>query len=168
MISAKIFLDGAISLVYDKNTNWIGSMFQGLSRKHRTIRFGQGGGWSNGRTARFTPMQSRFESGSPINPNKRGRGVPAPRPLIKNPGIWPPEHDHPVHIARTAWTFQSPAHRQSRNPWIGPVNILSPDQQANVIGALTEGCSIRAIERLTGIHRDTIMRLAVCGKTGKF
>jgi hypothetical protein len=83
MISAKIFLDGAISLVYDKDTNWIGSMFQGLSRKHRTIRFGQGGRWSNGRTARFTPMQSRFESGSPINPNKRGRGVPAPRPLIK-------------------------------------------------------------------------------------
>jgi hypothetical protein len=66
-----------------------------------------------------------------------------------------------VHIARTARTFQSPAHRQSRNPWIGPVNILSPDQQVNVIAALTEGCSIRAVERLTDIHRDTIMRLGV-------
>ncbi len=41
------------------------------------------------------------------------------------------------------------------------MNILSLDQQANVIGALTEGCSIRAVERLTGIHRDTIMRLGV-------
>ncbi len=86
-------------------------MFQGVSKKHRTIRFGPGGGWSNGRTARFTARQSRFESGSPINPNKRGRGVPAPRPLIKNPGIWPHEDDRPVHIARTARTFRSPAHR---------------------------------------------------------
>jgi IS1 family transposase len=36
---------------------------------------------------------------------------------------------------------------------------LSKDQQIQVIGCLTEGMSIRAIERLTGIHRDTIMRL---------
>ncbi len=36
---------------------------------------------------------------------------------------------------------------------------LSRDQQIQVIGCLTEGMSIRAIERLTGIHRDTIMRL---------
>ncbi len=40
------------------------------------------------------------------------------------------------------------------------MNILSPDQQVNVIAALTECCSIRAVERLTRIHRDTIMRLA--------
>src|SRR5947209_4293374 len=40
-----------------------------------------------------------------------------------------------------------------------PMNILSRDQQSQVIGALTEGLSIRAIERMTGIHRDTIMRL---------
>jgi IS1 family transposase len=39
------------------------------------------------------------------------------------------------------------------------MNRLSLDQQATVIAALTEGCSIRAVERLTGIHRDTIMRL---------
>jgi IS1 family transposase len=37
----------------------------------------------------------------------------------------------------------------------------SRDQQIQVIGCLTEGMSIRAIERLTGIHRDTIMRLGV-------
>ncbi len=41
------------------------------------------------------------------------------------------------------------------------MNILSRDQQIAVISALTEGCSIRATERLTGIHRDTIMRLGV-------
>jgi len=40
-------------------------------------------------------------------------------------------------------------------------NILSRDQQIAAISALTEGCSIRATERLTGIHRDTIMRPGV-------
>lgn len=39
------------------------------------------------------------------------------------------------------------------------MNFLSRDQQIQVIGCLTEGMSIRATERLTGIHRDTIMRL---------
>ena len=42
---------------------------------------------------------------------------------------------------------------------IGVMSLLSRDQQIQVIGCLTEGMSIRAIERLTGIHRDTIMRL---------
>ena len=41
------------------------------------------------------------------------------------------------------------------------MNILSIEQQIAAIAALTEGCSIRATERLTGIHRDTIMRLGV-------
>jgi IS1 family transposase len=40
-------------------------------------------------------------------------------------------------------------------------NILSPDKQDAVISALAEGNSIRSIERMTGIHRDTIMRLGV-------
>jgi IS1 family transposase len=39
------------------------------------------------------------------------------------------------------------------------MSLLSRDQQIQVIGCLTEGMSIRAIERLTRIHRDTIMRL---------
>lgn len=39
------------------------------------------------------------------------------------------------------------------------MNILSRDQQIQIIAALTEGMSIRAVERLTGVHRDTIMRL---------
>jgi IS1 family transposase len=41
------------------------------------------------------------------------------------------------------------------------MNKLSMEKQVNVISALTEGCSIRSIERMTGIHRDTIMRLGV-------
>lgn len=41
------------------------------------------------------------------------------------------------------------------------MNILPRDKQIAVIGALAEGCSIRATERLTGVHRDTIMRLSV-------
>jgi len=38
-------------------------------------------------------------------------------------------------------------------------DILSRDKQIEIIAALTEGMSIRSVERLTGIHRDTIMRL---------
>lgn len=40
-------------------------------------------------------------------------------------------------------------------------NVLNTDKQIAVIGALAEGSSIRSIERLTGVHRDTIMRLGV-------
>jgi IS1 family transposase len=40
-------------------------------------------------------------------------------------------------------------------------NVLSIDKQIQIIGALAEGSSIRAIERMTGVHRDTIMRLGV-------
>ena len=40
-------------------------------------------------------------------------------------------------------------------------NVLNTDKQIAVIGALTEGSSIRSIERITGVHRDTIMRLGV-------
>ncbi|HTB97136.1 MAG TPA: hypothetical protein VK716_09030 [Terracidiphilus sp.] len=40
-------------------------------------------------------------------------------------------------------------------------NVLPKDKQIQVIAALAEGSSIRAIERMTGIHRDTIMRLGV-------
>ena len=41
------------------------------------------------------------------------------------------------------------------------MNKLKLDAQVKVIGALVEGCSIRSVERMTGIHRDTIMRLSV-------
>ena len=41
------------------------------------------------------------------------------------------------------------------------MNLLPFDKQVAAIAALTEGCSIRATERLTSVHRDTIMRLGV-------
>ena len=44
-------------------------------------------------------------------------------------------------------------------PW--PVNRLKPDKQAAVISALVEGVSVRSTERMTGVHRDTIIRLMV-------
>ena len=40
-------------------------------------------------------------------------------------------------------------------------NVLQLDKKIAVIGALAEGNSICSIERLTRIHRDTIMRLDV-------
>jgi IS1 family transposase len=44
-------------------------------------------------------------------------------------------------------------------------NILPTEKKIAVIAALAEGSSIRSIERMTGVHRDTIMRLGV--KTGQ-
>jgi hypothetical protein len=55
---------------------------------------------------------------------------------------------------------------QARNSRIGPVDILSLEQQTTIIAALCDGCSIRAVERMTGVHRDTIMRLGVRVGTG--
>lgn len=40
-------------------------------------------------------------------------------------------------------------------------NHLSKDKQIAITAALAEGNSIRSIERMTGVHRDTIMRLGV-------
>jgi IS1 family transposase len=40
-------------------------------------------------------------------------------------------------------------------------NVLNNDKQIAIIGQLAEGSSIRSIERITGVHRDTIMRLGV-------
>ena len=40
-------------------------------------------------------------------------------------------------------------------------NVLNTDKQIAVISMLAEGCSLRAIERITGVHRDTVMRLGV-------
>jgi hypothetical protein len=40
-------------------------------------------------------------------------------------------------------------------------NVLSIEKQVAIISALAEGSGIRQIERMTGVHRDTIMRLGV-------
>lgn len=36
---------------------------------------------------------------------------------------------------------------------------LTTERKAQVVGALVEGSSIRSVERMTGIHRDTILKL---------
>jgi len=40
-------------------------------------------------------------------------------------------------------------------------NVLPTEKKIAIIGSLCEGSSIRSIERMTGLHRDTIMRLGV-------
>jgi IS1 family transposase len=40
-------------------------------------------------------------------------------------------------------------------------NILPTEKKVMAVSMLAEGSSIRAIERITGVHRDTIMRLGV-------
>src|ERR1035441_648831 len=45
-------------------------------------------------------------------------------------------------------------------------NVLNTDKQIAVIAALAEGSSIRSIERMTGIQRDTIMLLGVKVRQG--
>jgi IS1 family transposase len=40
-------------------------------------------------------------------------------------------------------------------------NVLKMEKQAAVISMLVEGASVRSIERVTGVHRDTILRLMV-------
>src|SRR6202035_1669948 len=41
------------------------------------------------------------------------------------------------------------------------MNKLKSEKKEAVISALVEGNSIRSTERMTGVHRDTIMRLLV-------
>ncbi|MDQ7815983.1 MAG: hypothetical protein RDU14_03095 [Melioribacteraceae bacterium] len=46
------------------------------------------------------------------------------------------------------------------------MNKLSIGKQILILQSLVEGNSIRSIERISGVHRDTIMRLLV--STGNF
>lgn len=41
------------------------------------------------------------------------------------------------------------------------MNVLPVEKQTQVVAALTEGCSIRATERLTNVNRNTIMSLSL-------
>ena len=45
------------------------------------------------------------------------------------------------------------------------MNTLSVEEKVRVIAALVEGNSIRSVERMTGVHRDTTMRLLL--RTGQ-
>lgn len=40
-------------------------------------------------------------------------------------------------------------------------NVLSLEKQVQIISALGEGSGIPQIERMTGVHRDTMSRLGV-------
>lgn len=67
-----------------------------------------------------------------------------------------------IHIANLPLDYQLGAQAvRSNPPWIDPMNILPLDRQVAVIAGLCEGLSIRSTERLTGVHRDTIMRLGM-------
>lgn len=48
---------------------------------------------------------------------------------------------------------------------VHPVNKLDARTQEAVLSALVEGASVRSVERMTGVHRDTIIRLMV--RTGQ-
>ena len=41
------------------------------------------------------------------------------------------------------------------------MNVLKAEKKLAVISALTEGCSIRSIVRMTGVHKKTVMKLLV-------
>jgi hypothetical protein len=43
------------------------------------------------------------------------------------------------------------------------MNILSLEKKTLILSQLVEGTSVRSIERITGVHRDTILRLMVSG-----
>jgi IS1 family transposase len=57
------------------------------------------------------------------------------------------------------------AHRfEEGNPLVA--NVLSDELRLRVLAALVDGNSIRAVERMTEVHRDTIMRFGVLVGTG--
>src|SRR5580704_6415966 len=93
---------------------------------------------------------------------KRSRSllVTAASPSTTTQGLPPEAMIVRANIAILASPFY-PLQGQFRCSWIAPMNVLPRDKQIEAISALTEGCSIRAIEPLTGIHRRTIMRLGV-------
>src|SRR6185437_6130144 len=102
------------------------------------------------------PVSSNLTASTikPVGPSR----LHPQRPLIINPGI-APQRKRPTGIYALHGGFSRTVagHPPSR---IAPVmNTLSRDQQIQIIACLTEGQSIRATERITGIHRDTIMRL---------
>jgi IS1 family transposase len=76
------------------------------------------------------------------------------------------ESDRNLHSSNTVTQKYRLTSSNSCNTLIGigrtdMPNVLDKDKQIAIISALTEGSSIRSIERITGVHRDTIMRLGV-------
>ena len=66
----------------------------------------------------------------------------------------------PVSLQRRGWASAS---RKATPP---VANVLSDEHRLRVLAALVDGNSIRAVERMTDVHRDTIMRFGVLVGTG--
>lgn len=49
---------------------------------------------------------------------------------------------------------------EPRNEYLGGLTT-QPERVEAVVRLLVEGCSVRAIERITGVHRDTVLRILV-------
>jgi len=76
-------------------------------------------------------------------------GLPAP-------GLAPPRFDSfPTFFVGGMNEFSHTYFRKQRQM----SNNLTTDKKIMAISMLCKGSSIRGIERMTGIHRDTIMRL---------
>lgn len=73
------------------------------------------------------------------------------------------DNDNPQHLPHTDKLYHKKflTNLTLCNTFSGVANVLSADKQIAIIAALAEGSSIRSIERITGIHSDTIMRLGV-------
>jgi IS1 family transposase len=71
------------------------------------------------------------------------------------------EHEHILPHDGKIVTQKLLTSSNYRNTLITMANVLSTEKQIAGISALAEGSSIRSIERMTGVHRDTIMRLGV-------
>ena len=80
---------------------------------------------------------------------------------------WSCLHDGQEHSQRDYFHSGESVTRKSLtsyrlcNTFSDMANVLSAEKQTAIIAALAEGSSIRSIERITGVHRDTIMRLGV-------
>ena len=78
-----------------------------------------------------------------------------PEPLVTVPG-W--HHTLTAEAISARFAAASMIRRSAENRKAA-VNVLPTQKKLAAISALVEGNSIRSIERMTGIHRDTIMRL---------
>jgi hypothetical protein len=90
-----------------------------------------------------------YEDGAPENKSSPKK-VFQPLQLLKHGEIVPQKH----LTWRNYWGTLNAAGENM-------ANVLNTDKQIAIIAALSEGSSIRSIERMTGVHRDTIMRLGV-------
>ena len=61
--------------------------------------------------------------------------------------------DKTIHIEMLAWLRHGLVQENT-----AMANNLPTDKKIQIIANLAEGSSIRAIERITGVHRDTVIQ----------